>query len=54
MENNIFDFFKEINVSIRSKDYETLAVKFNTLKEILKQSNEIFRKLIPNVLFIIS
>ena len=31
----ILSLVKEINVSIRSKDYETLAVKFNTLKEIL-------------------
>ena len=31
----ILQLIKDINVSIRSKEYETLAVKFNTLVEIL-------------------
>ena len=31
----ILQLIKDINVSIRSKDYITLAVKFNTLTEIL-------------------
>ena len=31
----ILQLVKDINVSVRSKDYNTLSVKFNTLKEIL-------------------
>ena len=31
----ILSLVKDINVSVRGKDYQTLAIKFNTLKEIL-------------------
>jgi len=31
----ILQLVKDLNVSIRGKDYETLAIKFNTLREIL-------------------
>ena len=31
----ILQLVKDINVSVRSKDYATLSIKFNTLKEIL-------------------
>lgn len=31
----ILQLVKELNIAMRSKDYETVAIKFNTLKEIL-------------------
>jgi cysteinyl-tRNA synthetase len=31
----ILSLVKDVNVCVRSKDYNSLAIKFNTLKEIL-------------------